>query len=456
MSSLQDPINSGNEEAETPRADEDDHDSSSPSATISKMVGKVQIKSEIDRCQRKLAKARKTLDEVQKKKDQGLNNYMGLISSTADGRKITTSEKASKKDAFEKENKKLSKLMAHWELKVEHYKRKLKDLEDKRMEQSLENLDVISSASSRGMPFFAKGGSLPPKMFASKKASSRPLPKIPSIGLHKDTSSSSMSNILSAAGDGDTKLERTQSPLSVCSDEDAVSVSSVESEKIGMGGLQIGATSRQIDKLESQVHEHRDILEKFMIQSDKTNKDVIAQVRKLESFMSQVDDKLSSVETQFMEVLAKRKKDEEAYRLQLEQARERISYQTAERTRDLKEALDKLETRLSTMDEKQRRDKEQVSIEHFQNDSTKQIVFLSVNVVLQILQVILAVFSGCAGFISQGLQSKTSFFITLLIVCAVAILGVSIQSGNITSPWDFISGYVFFTLYGVNETAKPS
>ncbi|XP_010115548.1 PREDICTED: transmembrane and coiled-coil domains protein 1-like [Chlamydotis macqueenii] len=111
---------------------------------------------------------------------------------------------------------------------------------------------------------------------------------------------------------------------------------------------------------------------------------------------------------------------------------EKIAYQSYERARDIQEALEACQTRISKM-ELQQQQQQVVQLEGLENATARNLLGKFINILLAVMAVLLVFVSTVANCIVPLMKTRNRTFSTLFIVVFIAFLW---------KHWDAITGYL--------------
>uniref|UniRef100_A0A8C2RQ52 Transmembrane and coiled-coil domain family 1 n=1 Tax=Capra hircus TaxID=9925 RepID=A0A8C2RQ52_CAPHI len=111
---------------------------------------------------------------------------------------------------------------------------------------------------------------------------------------------------------------------------------------------------------------------------------------------------------------------------------EKIAYQSYERARDIQEALEACQTRISKM-ELQQQQQQVVQLEGLENATARNLLGKLINILLAVMAVLLVFVSTVANCVVPLMKTRSRTFSTLLLVVFIAFLW---------KHWDALLGYV--------------
>nr|XP_051678758.1 transmembrane and coiled-coil domains protein 1-like [Oryctolagus cuniculus] len=112
---------------------------------------------------------------------------------------------------------------------------------------------------------------------------------------------------------------------------------------------------------------------------------------------------------------------------------EKIAYHSYERARDIQEALEACQTRISKMELQQQQQQQVVQLEGLENATARNLLGKLINILLAVMAVLLVFVSTVANCVVPLMKTRNRTFSTLLLVVFMAFLW---------KHWDALSSYV--------------
>ncbi|KAM3838268.1 transmembrane and coiled-coil domain protein 3-like [Diretmus argenteus] len=410
-------------------------------------------RSGLDSLQQKILKVTEQLKIEQSARDENVAEYLKLVNS-ADKQQVGRI-----KQVFEKKNQKSAQNISHMQKKLEQYHRKMKDNESfhgpstsyfpsARHSTTLprESPKLLRDVTGSGrhptldkIKTIGPGVSLSPPFFFSKPREFANLIRnkfgsADNIAHLKTTLDAPSPFPPDSAGKGLSSNATMVAKAKYPSDDDCSSGSasiSADSNGMPMGGGVSGEPGqshgqgqetggegpsrlalsleelREIREAQSQLEEE---LEEFRAQF-KTEYGILSQTLQEEKYRyGHLEDQLNDLSELHQHETADLKQE-------LVSIEERVAYQAHERARDIQEALESCQTRVSKL-ELQQQHQQAVQLE---SRDARVLLGKSINIMLAIITVILVCVSTAAKFAAPLMRSRHHVMATVLGVCFLAI-----------------------------------
>ncbi|KAG8436042.1 hypothetical protein GDO86_007226 [Hymenochirus boettgeri] len=427
-----------------------------------------RTKAAILQLQQKILKLTEQIKIEQTARDDNVAEYLKLANNA------DRQQGARIKQVFEKKNQKSSQNILQLQKKLEHYHRKLREVEQngiarqpkdvfRDMHQGLKDVGAKVTGFSEGVVDSVRGG-LSSFSQATHSAAGAVVSKpreIASLLRNRFGSSDNIASLddpsaLSTSqgddlmpGKGLGTLNMLQASPKYGSEEDCSSATSgslgANSTSGGQGGIGIGVGggSSRTNTLDVQG------LSGF--------EDVIQEIQEIREAQGQLEESLEGLKTQYQRdySFVLQALQEERYRCErleeqlndltelhqneilnlkqeLASMEEKIAYQSYERARDIQEALEACQTRISKM-ELQQQQQQVVQLEGLENATARNLLGKLINILLALMAVVLVFVSTVANCVVPLLKTRGRTLGTLLLVLLAAILW---------KHWDIFSGYL--------------
>ncbi|XP_041859237.1 transmembrane and coiled-coil domains protein 1 isoform X2 [Melanotaenia boesemani] len=422
-----------------------------------------RTKQAIAQLQQKILKLTEQIKIEQTARDDNVAEYLKLANN-ADKQQSTRI-----KQVFEKKNQKSAQTIQQLQRKLEHYHRKLREVEHngiprqpkdvlRDMQQGLKDVGAKVTGFSEGVVDSVKGGlssfsqathsaagvvvSKPREIASLIRNKFGSADNIPSL---KDSlDDSAMDEGMTGAGGrslGNAGPHLQSSPKYGSEDDCSIATSGsagANSTTGAPGGppSSKGNTlercqSSSLDMLLQEVQELRDgqaRLEESMeglkshYQRDYT---VVMQALQEERF------RCERLEEQLNDLTELHQNEILNLKQELASMEEKIAYQSYERARDIQEALEACQTRISKM-ELQQQQQQVVQLEGLENATARTLLGKLINVLLALMAVLLVFVSTVANCVVPLMKTRSRSLSTLLLVLLLAFLWRN---------WDALSGY---------------
>ncbi|XP_029379332.1 transmembrane and coiled-coil domain protein 3-like [Echeneis naucrates] len=405
----------------------------------------------LDSLQQKILKVTEQLKIEQAARNENVAEYLKLVNS-ADKQQLGRI-----KQVFEKKNQKSAQNIAQMQKKLEQYHRKMKDNEIQQSpsphmpavkhstiprESPRELLkDMTGSGRHPTMDkikTIGPGVSLSPPFFFSKPRDFANLIRnkfgsADNIAHLKTTLDASSPLPTDGAGKGmSSSTSLVGKPKYPSDDECSSGSASISADSNGNpagGGVSAGQGQgqgqlaggdsqsrlalsleevKEIKDSQSQLEEH---LEELKTQF-KTEYDIISQTLQEERYRyERLEDQLNDLTELHQHEMADLKQE-------LASIEERVAYQAHERARDIQEALESCQTRVSKLELQQQQQQQTVQLE---SHDARVLLGKSINIMLAIIAVILVCVSTAAKFAAPLTKSRYHVVATLLGICFLTI-----------------------------------
>ncbi|XP_017922657.1 PREDICTED: transmembrane and coiled-coil domains protein 1 isoform X1 [Capra hircus] len=423
-----------------------------------------RTKAAIAHLQQKILKLTEQIKIAQTARDDNVAEYLKLANSA------DKQQAARIKQVFEKKNQKSAQTIQQLQKKLEHYHRKLREVEQngiprqpkdvfRDMHQGLKDVGAKVTGFSEGVVDSVKGG-LSSFSQATHSAAGAVVSKpreIASLIRNKFGSADNIPNLKDSLEEGQVDeagkalgaISTFQSSPKYGSEEDC---SSATSGSVGAnstaGGLAVGASSSRTNTLDMQssgfdalLHEVQEIREtqarleeSFETLKEHYQRDysLIMQALQEERYRKSSFSRCERLEEQLNDLTELHQNEILNLKQELASMEEKIAYQSYERARDIQEALEACQTRISKM-ELQQQQQQVVQLEGLENATARNLLGKLINILLAVMAVLLVFVSTVANCVVPLMKTRSRTFSTLLLVVFIAFLW---------KHWDALLGYV--------------
>ncbi|XP_061113384.1 transmembrane and coiled-coil domains protein 1 isoform X2 [Conger conger] len=414
-----------------------------------------RTKQAITHLQQKILRLTEQIKIEQTARDDNVAEYLKLANNA------DKQQSARIKQVFEKKNQKSAQTIQQLQRKLEHYHRKLREVEHngiprqpkdvfRDMHQGLKGVGAKVTGFSEGVVDSVKGG-LSSFSQATHSAAGAVVSKpreIASLIRNKFGSADNIAGLKdsldeSQGEDGSRALGvgQLQSGLRYGSEDDCSSATSGSAGANSTTGAPGGPPSSKTNALESTQSSGFDMHE----------------LQELRDAQSRLEESFESLKTHYQKenTLIMEALQEERYRCErleeqlndltelhqneilnlkqeLASMEEKIAYQSYERARDIQEALEACQTRISKM-ELQQQQQQVVQLEGLENATARTLLGKLINVLLAVMAVLLVFVSTVANCVVPLMKTRNRTFSTFFLVVMLAFLWKN---------WDAISGYM--------------
>ncbi|XP_029098430.1 transmembrane and coiled-coil domains protein 1 isoform X2 [Monodon monoceros] len=417
-----------------------------------------RTKAAIAHLQQKILKLTEQIKIAQTARDDNVAEYLKLANSA------DKQQAARIKQVFEKKNQKSAQTILQLQKKLEHYHRKLREVEQngiprqpkdvfRDMHQGLKDVGAKVTGFSEGVVDSVKGG-LSSFSQATHSAAGAVVSKpreIASLIRNKFGSADNIPNLKDSLEEGQVDdagkalgvISNFQSSPKYGSEEDC---SSATSGSVGAnstaGGIAVGASSSKTNTLDMQssgfdalLHEIQEIREtqarleeSFETLKEHYQRDysLIMQALQEERY------RCERLEEQLNDLTELHQNEILNLKQELASMEEKIAYQSYERARDIQEALEACQTRISKM-ELQQQQQQVVQLEGLENATARNLLGKLINILLAVMAVLLVFVSTVANCVVPLMKTRNRTFSTLFLVVFIAFLW---------KHWDALFSYV--------------
>ncbi|XP_071332711.1 transmembrane and coiled-coil domains protein 1 isoform X2 [Trachinotus anak] len=422
-----------------------------------------RTKQAIAQLQQKILKLTEQIKIEQTARDDNVAEYLKLANN-ADKQQSTRI-----KQVFEKKNQKSAQTIQQLQRKLEHYHRKLREVEHngiprqpkdvlRDMQQGLKDVGAKVTGFSEGVVDSVKGG-LSSFSQATHSAAGAVVSKpreIASLIRNKFGSADNIPSLKDSLDDpsvdegvtgaGGRSLgsagHHLQSSPKYGSEEDCSSATSGSAGANSTTGAPGGPPSSKGNTLERSQSSSLDML--------------LQEVQELREGQARLEESLDGLKSHYQRdyTVVMQALQEERFRCErleeqlndltelhqneilnlkqeLASMEEKIAYQSYERARDIQEALEACQTRISKM-ELQQQQQQVVQLEGLENATARTLLGKLINVLLALMAVLLVFVSTVANCVVPLMRTRSRTLSTLLLILLLAFLWRN---------WDALSGY---------------
>ncbi|XP_053576736.1 transmembrane and coiled-coil domains protein 1 isoform X2 [Bombina bombina] len=425
-----------------------------------------RTKAAILQLQQKILKLTEQIKIEQTARDDNVAEYLKLANNA------DRQQGARIKQVFEKKNQKSSQNILHLQKKLEHYHRKLKEVEQngiarqpkdvfRDMHQGLKDVGARVTGFSEGVVGSVRGG-LSSFSQATHSAAGAVVSKPREIAsllrnrfgssdniasLDDSAALSSMQSEDMVSGKGLGTLNLLQASPKYGSEEDCSSATSgslgANSASGGPGGGGGGGGSSRTNTMDlhgftglemviQEIHEIREAQSRL----EESFEGLRGQYQRDYSFILQALQeeryRCERLEEQLNDLTELHQNEILNLKQELASMEEKIAYQSYERARDIQEALEACQTRISKM-ELQQQQQQVVQLEGLENATARNLLGKLINILLALMAVVLVFVSTVANCVVPLLKTRGRTFGTLLLVLLAAFLW---------KHWDSFSGHL--------------
>ncbi|XP_064309435.1 transmembrane and coiled-coil domains protein 1 isoform X1 [Phalacrocorax carbo] len=417
-----------------------------------------RTKVAITHLQQKILKLTEQIKIEQTARDDNVAEYLKLANNA------DKQQSARIKQVFEKKNQKSAQTILQLQKKLEHYHRKLREIEQngiprqpkdvfRDMHQGLKDVGAKVTGFSEGVVDSVKGG-LSSFSQATHSAAGAVVSKpreIASLIRNKFGSADNIANLKDSLEEGQEDgtggkalgvIQNFQSSPKYGSEEDCSSATSGSVGANSTTGGPVGASSSKTNTLDMQssgfdaiLHEIQEIRE-TQARLEESFEDLKVRYQRDYSLIMQTLQeeryRCERLEEQLNDLTELHQNEILNLKQELASMEEKIAYQSYERARDIQEALEACQTRISKM-ELQQQQQQVVQLEGLENATARNLLGKFINILLAVMAVLLVFVSTVANCVVPLMKTRNRTFSTLFIVVFIAFLW---------KHWDAIAGYL--------------
>ncbi|XP_070594413.1 transmembrane and coiled-coil domains protein 1 isoform X1 [Erythrolamprus reginae] len=416
-----------------------------------------RTKVAITHLQQKILKLTEQIKIEQTARDDNVAEYLKLANNA------DKQQGARIKQVFEKKNQKSSQTILQLQKKLEHYHRKLREIEQngihrqpkdvlRDMHQGLKDVGAKVTGFSEGVVDSVKGGlsSFSQATHSAAGAVASKPREIASLFRNKFGSADNISNLKDAleesqedgTGGKTLGIHHFQSSPKYGSEEDCSSATSGSVGANSTGGVQLGAPSSRSNTLEMQnsgfdaiLHEIQELRE-VQVRLEESFEDLKVHYQRDYSLIMQALQeeryRCERLEEQLNDLTELHQNEILNLKQELASMEEKIAYQSYERARDIQEALEACQTRISKM-ELQQQQQQVVQLEGLENATARNLLGKLINILLAVMAVLLVFVSTVANCVVPLMKTRSRTFSTFFAMVFIAFL---------CKHWDAITSYL--------------
>ncbi|XP_015274839.1 PREDICTED: transmembrane and coiled-coil domains protein 2 isoform X3 [Gekko japonicus] len=406
-----------------------------------------RTKAAIDHLHQKILKITEQIKIEQEARDDNVAEYLKLATNA-------DKQQASRiKQVFEKKNQKSAQTIAQLHKKLEHYHKKLKEIEQngpsrqpkdvfRDMHQGLKDVgaNVRSSISGfgGGVVEGVKGGLSGLSQATHTAVVSKPR-EFASLIRNKFGSADNIAHLKDTLDDGHPEeASRTLSGSATLvsspkygSDDECSSATSGSAAGSNSGAGPAALGSPKSNTLESHHYNFDTIIEELReikdIQShlEDSMEDLKTQLQRDYTYMTQCLQeeryRYERLEEQLNDLTELHQNEMTNLKQELASMEEKVAYQSYERARDIQEAVESCLTRVTKL-ELQQQQQQVVQLEGVENANARALLGKFINVILALMAVLLVFVSTVANFITPLMKTRMRLLSTTLLVIFLFLL----------------------------------
>ncbi|XP_048874148.1 transmembrane and coiled-coil domains protein 1 isoform X2 [Brienomyrus brachyistius] len=413
-----------------------------------------RTKQAITQLQQKILKLTEQIKVEQTARDDNVAEYLEL-SHNADKQQLTRI-----KQVFEKRNQRSAQSIQQLQRKLEHYHRKLREVElngiprqpkdvFRDMHQGLKDVGAKVTGFSEGVVDSVKGG-LSSFSQATHSAAGAVVSKpreIASLIRHRFGSADNIAGLKDSLdepqGEENARALCISSGLHFGSEDDCSSATSGSAGANSTTGAPAGPPSLKTNTLDNMqnsdldtlFHEVREI-HQSQGRLEESFEELKSHYHSDYSFIMQALQeerfRCERLEEQLNDLTELHQNEILNLKQELASMEEKMAYQSYERARDIQEALEACQTRISKM-ELQQQQQQVVQLEGLENATARTLLGKLINVLLAVMAVLLVFVSTVANCVVPLMKTRNRTFSTFFLAVVLVFLWKN---------WEAISGYM--------------
>ncbi|XP_043089203.1 transmembrane and coiled-coil domains protein 1 isoform X2 [Puntigrus tetrazona] len=392
----------------------------------------------IAQLQQKILKLTEQLRIEQAARDENVAEYLKLASNASDKQQSSRI-----KQVFEKKNQKSAASIAQLQRKLEHYHRRLREAEHSGVQRQPKDVlrDMQQGLRDVGARVITglSEGVVDSLHSAAGAVASKPR-EIASLIRHRFGSADNISVLRDGPEEPeDGAAAHLQSSPKFGSDEDCSSATSGSNSVTGAPGgppssrgntLERGR-SGSLDMLMQELQELRDAQARLEETLESVRSGYVKECRLVMQALQEERFRCERLEEQVNDLTELHQNEILNLKQELASMEEKIAYQSNERARDLQEALEACQTRVSKM-ELQQQQQQVVQLEGLENATARTLIGKLINVLLALMAVLLVFVSTVANCVVPLMKTRSRSVSSLLVFLLLAVLWRN---------WDAFSGH---------------
>ncbi|XP_067269037.1 transmembrane and coiled-coil domains protein 1 isoform X2 [Pseudorasbora parva] len=409
----------------------------------------------IAQLQQKILKLTEQLRIEQTARDDNVAEYLKLASNANDKQQSTRI-----KQVFEKKNQKSAASIAHLQRKLEHYHRRLREAEHsgvqrqpkdvlRDMQQGLRGVGArVITGLSEGVVDSVKGG-LSSFSHATHSAAGAVASKPREIASLIRNRFGSADNINVAEEAEESLAGRSlgsaaghlQSSPKFGSEEDCSSAASSVTGAPGGPPSSRGNTlerGRSGDMMLQELQELRDAQARLEETVENLKSSYLKECTLMMQALQEERFRCERLEEQVNDLTELHQNEILNLKQELASLEEKIAYQSNERARDLQEALEACQTRVSKMELQQQQQQQVVQLEGLESAAARTLLGKLISVLLALMAVLLVFVSTVANCVVPLMKTRSRSVSSLLLFLLFAVLWRN---------WDTFSGHTYRFLH---------
>ncbi|XP_056320511.1 transmembrane and coiled-coil domains protein 1 isoform X2 [Danio aesculapii] len=385
--------------------------------------------------QQKILKLTEQLRIEQAARDDNVAEYLKLASNANDKQQSTRI-----KQVFEKKNQKSAASIAQLQRKLEHCHRRLRDVEHSGVQRQPKDVLRDMQQNLRGVMTGLSGGVVD----SVRGVASKPR-EIASLIRHRFGSADNISALRDGAEDAEdgatgrslgSATARLQHSPKFGSEDDCSSATSGSAEAHCGPGAPGGPPSSRgtgggLEVLLQEVQELQEVQAQLEEQLEELKSSCREECAVLMQTLQEDRFRCERLEEQVNDLTELHQNEILNLKQELASMEEKIAYQSNERARDLQEALEACQTRVSKM-ELQQQQQQVVQLEGLENATARTLLGKLMTVLLALMAVLLVLVSAVANCVLPLMKTRSRSVSSLLLVLLLAVLWRN---------WDSFSGH---------------
>ncbi|XP_070534723.1 transmembrane and coiled-coil domains protein 2-like isoform X13 [Ptychodera flava] len=376
----------------------------------------LRAKAMIEHYQQKILRIKEQIKAEQTARDENVNEYLKLAEH-ADKQQI-----ARIKTVFEKKNQKSNSVIAQQQKKLEKYQERIRDLEangapPRKPKEVLQGMHLglkgVGANIRDGITGFSGAVVSKPKEFAHLiKNKFGSADNIDTINLEDE--GTDQNRVVQASPKFEQDLDDRDDTSSMTSGSVPMASSPTANHNGTMPMANLEPILAELQEMRDAQNRLQEAMENIKVQMQ-TEYSFFNQALQEERY------RYERLEEQLNDLTELHQNEMMNLKQELASMEEKVEYQSDERARDIQDALEQCQTRISKMELAQQQ-QQVITLEGYENANARALLTKLINVILAVLAVILVFVSTVANLITPFMKTRLRVLSTVIISVVIAIL----------------------------------
>ncbi|XP_070534720.1 transmembrane and coiled-coil domains protein 2-like isoform X11 [Ptychodera flava] len=377
----------------------------------------LRAKAMIEHYQQKILRIKEQIKAEQTARDENVNEYLKLAEH-ADKQQI-----ARIKTVFEKKNQKSNSVIAQQQKKLEKYQERIRDLEangapPRKPKEVLQGMHLglkgVGANIRDGITGFSGAVVSKPKEFAhlikNKFGSADNIDTIKDL----EDEGTDQNRVVQASPKFEQDLDDRDDTSSMTSGSVPMASSPTANHNGTMPMANLEPILAELQEMRDAQNRLQEAMENIKVQMQ-TEYSFFNQALQEERY------RYERLEEQLNDLTELHQNEMMNLKQELASMEEKVEYQSDERARDIQDALEQCQTRISKMELAQQQ-QQVITLEGYENANARALLTKLINVILAVLAVILVFVSTVANLITPFMKTRLRVLSTVIISVVIAIL----------------------------------